>query len=118
MSLILDQFITTSNVPVVTGSQASPLIVTVSGLTVGSAMKQVYYLGTSGGVINITATPQISSGSTIGQELFLFGSSNTNYVVFNYGNGLQLAGSCYLVADECLHLEWTGTVWREVTRNL
>jgi hypothetical protein len=69
-----------------------------------------------GAPVDITADPQIASGTT-GQILIMEGKSDTNYITLNDDNGLHLHGRAVLKDDDMLLLYWNGTKWEEVTRN-
>jgi hypothetical protein len=119
----------TSNIPIVpppsnagalviTGSLGTPSsISSAGGLTVSNTNQRMYqFINSTGGAQIITATPQISASTVIGAELIIRGTSNTNYPIFNDGNGLDLNGSIALQAGNQIYLVWDGSNWSEVSR--
>lgn len=107
--------------PTVTGSYSSPISVSAaSGIgVVADTAHEVRYVASSGGEVNITANPQIEAGSTNGQVLKLVGTSDSDVVVLDNGDGLALNGSCRLVNRAIITLIWDSeqSVWQEETRN-
>lgn len=97
----------------VSGSEGSPMVIGTSGFTPTSDQRQLWFVVSSGGAVTVTASPQIAAGTIVGQELILMGTSDTDYPIFNDGNGLSLNGTCNLKSQESLPLIWTGSVWRE-----
>jgi hypothetical protein len=100
-------------------SVASPTsIVATSGLAITATdQRGQWYIQGSGGAVTVTASPQISAGSIIGQELMLDGVSDTNSVTFTNGSGLALNGNAVLGSGNVLTLFWNGSVWQEQARN-
>lgn len=100
------------------GSTSSPNQVTASGgiSSTGDA-RALMFLSSSGGSVAVTAVPQISAGTTIGQELRLVGTSDVNYIVLADGNGLAMNGSVALQNNVVQDLFWNGTVWVDSGRN-
>ena len=100
----------------VTGSRAAPIAITaVGGITPVGKRREVIYCEGDGGVVDISANPQIAVGASIGDELILVGSGNQ--IKLDNGDGLQLNGACYLVDGAVLMLRWDGSVWLESYRN-
>jgi hypothetical protein len=102
------------------GTPLAPLVITASGgITATNDQRQLQFVESAGGVVTITANPQISPGITIGQEMMLQGTSLTNYIVLNNGNGLSLNGPCGLGGPDfqVLGVFWNGQVWREMFRS-
>lgn len=96
------------------GSEANAANITASGLTpMPGIQRQMWFVKTLGGLVNVTGVPQIAPGTIIGQELLVVGVSDVNYPIFTDGNGLKLNGSISMNAIQSLKLVWTGTVWRE-----
>jgi hypothetical protein len=99
------------------GSTGAPLVVTATGGVVTNAsQRELQFLNSPGGEVAVTANPQVSPGSVIGQEMLLRGTSDTNYPVFSDGNGLSLNGLCKLTLNQTLPLFWDGSLWVEITR--
>jgi hypothetical protein len=102
---------------VVNGSISSPFIIDPSaGLTPANNQRNIYIVKSPGGPTMILANPQIAPGTTIGQELLISGTSDTDYPVFEDGNGLSLNGELQLKINQDVYLYWRGDVWRETTR--
>jgi len=115
---------TTGNGPQVdklllTGSQASPeAIVAGTGIAfVGTKARQLWIVQGSGGAVDISANPQISTGAFEGQELLIQGTSNANTVKLDQGTGLTLNGSITLGANDMIYLIYNNSTWVEVSRN-
>lgn len=71
----------------------------------------------SGGAVDITANPQISDGVK-GDRITLEGTSDTNTITLENGNGLSLMGgeSMVLKDGDKITLFYSGTDWVEVSR--
>lgn len=103
----------------VTGSYASPSLITVGGFTpAGRAIEKAYIKG-SGGPIDVTANPQVAAGTNDGDELEFECVDNTNSVKWDNGTGLALNGDYTMVKDSVLKLRWNAgaSKWTEVSRN-
>jgi hypothetical protein len=104
----------------VTGSRASPSTITAAGglvyNTAGSARQMWFITGDTTTGTDITANPQISLGSTVGQELIIVGRDSDRPVIFEDGNGLSLNGPWTAYANSVLYLVWDTSVWLEVNR--
>lgn len=81
-----------------------------------SGPRQIWFVATAAGEVIITANPQISAATTVGKELWVYGTSNDNYPVFNDGTGLALKGAWYGYANSILKLMWNGSAWAETGR--
>lgn len=102
---------------VANGSGISPQIITASvGIPATSDQRQLWFVASSGGAQTVTATPQIQAGTIIGQELYLQGTSATNYIRLQDGNGLSINGPIDLTNNGSILLVWNGSVWSEITR--
>jgi len=98
------------------GSTGSPVVVSSSGISSTSQQRQLYIVKTSSGAVNVTANPQITAGTVVGQELVIMGTSSSNYPIFSNGNGLSLNGTANITDNATLNLIWNGTVWSEQSR--
>ncbi len=99
---------------VVQATRASPTLITAAGgITSTSNQRQIIFVAGNGGAVNITANPQISAGSIIGQELRLVGRSATDTVQLDNGTGLSLNGTTVLGLDDVIDLFWDGSNWVE-----
>lgn len=99
------------------GSGASPISVHPAvGIYPTGDIRQLKYIVSPGGAQTVTAIPQIQPGSIVGQELWLKGESDTDYLIFNDGNGLSLNGSIQMKLNAALCLVWSGVVWEEFSR--
>ena len=106
------------------GSTGSPRsVVAATGITSGAshmsttANKQmVFVVGSISGESDVSANPQITNGTIVGQEMRLVGTSDANYILLEDGNGLSLNGPWYSYNNDTLDLYWNGTVWSEFSR--
>lgn len=73
--------------------------------------RQLRFLGSTGGIVNVTANPQIAAGGIIGQELLIVGTSDTDYIILQDGTGLSLNGPISLQNNVATLLFWNGGVW-------
>lgn len=110
--------------PQVFGSRATPRdVVAGTGIVSGSshmsttALAQYVFIQGSGGAVTVSANPQISNGTIVGQTIILQGRSDTNTVTLSNGTGLSLNGSAVMGADDILSLIWDGTSWTEMSRS-
>lgn len=100
------------------GSPGSPVLITAAGgITSTADRKQVVYTVSSVGVTTITANPQISAGTKVGDTMLVEGTSDANYIIFNDGNGLYMNGPIMLKANVGVSFHWNGVVWHEDFRN-
>lgn len=104
--------------PTVTGSDASPIaVVAGTGITFsGSAYFNIKFIEGSGGPVNISASPQIAVGSSVGQRLTLISKSAANTVTLEHGDGLSLNGAWVGGLDSVIALVWNGSQWMEESR--
>lgn len=102
----------------ITGSTGTPQSITAAGgiAFTGGQSRALWFIQGSGGAVTVTASPQVAAATTIGQELVLEGTSDTNTVTLNDGTGLSLNGSATLYNHSSLYLVWDGTVWAETGR--
>jgi len=105
-----------SQVNPVTGSAGSPTNIGASGgVTATAAVPfQTQWVQGSGGPIVVTANPQISAGTVVGQILYLIGSSDTNSLSISDGSGLSLNGTMVLYNHSAISLIWDGSLWSEM----
>lgn len=98
---------------------------TAQSLSVGSQISanlaSVTVAG-NGGAIDLTSNPQIATPNAIGQQVRIWGSSDTNTVKLDTGNGLLLSGgtSFTLGLNDCIQLEarsLSPVIWAEVARS-
>lgn len=103
---------------IVTGTRAAPaLISAATGISFsGSSSRQLWFIEGNGGEVNITASPQIAAGVTLGQELVLMGRNDAAIVILEDGTGLSLNGEMFLGAAAVLSLVWDGVNWVEASR--
>lgn len=97
----------------VTGTRASPSLITTAGITPGGYGDEVAFIAGNGGAIDVTANPQIVAGTTVGQTLELIGRHATNTVLLEDGAGLDLNGAWLGALSSVLGLRWDGTNWVE-----
>lgn len=100
------------------GTRASPTAITAGTGVVfsGTAYANVYFIQGNGGAVTVTANPQISAATNVGQELILIGRSATNTVTLSDGTGLSLNGPVVLGLDSIITLVWDSTNWVEKSR--
>lgn len=103
---------------VVTGSLASPTLITAAGgITPVGALVEYIFVAGSGGAVDISANPQIAAGTQIGQRLIIIGCSDTDTVGLDDGDGLFLQGQAVLKKYNVLKLIWVDTGWMDDGRN-
>lgn len=104
--------------PDLSGTRASPTaIVAGTGIVfAGINYSNYHFIQGSGGAVNISANPQITAGTNVGQRLTLIGRDNTNTVTIEDGDGLSLNGSAVLAADSAIDLVWDSVNWVELAR--
>lgn len=105
-------------IPYTFGTPASPIqIVATSGILLTSDLaEQTLFIKGSGGAVNITASPQITAGTRVGQKLRLIAKDNTNTVQLDDGTGLDMAGPWVGVNNSVIEFFWDGSVWVETSR--
>ncbi len=101
----------------VSGSLGSPTLITASGITPLASLDQLMFIAGSGGPVDVTTNPQISAGTAVGQKLELRGTNDTNTVLLENGNGLNLKGPWLGESGSVIGLGWDGTNWYERYRN-
>jgi len=99
---------------VATSSYASPSSISTSISIPTDIRARVYLVGSGGPVVD----PTLGTGST-GQELFLFGTSDTNTVELNDASNLKLSGPIVIkdTTEICLHWIDGLNKWVEASRN-
>jgi len=101
---------------------SSPEPITVAGVTTSDAVTEIMYVVGSPGAVNITANPQISApptaGTRDGQRLILIGTHDTNTVLLEHGNGLNINGNMLLKSGASIELIFDNgtTTWFEICR--
>lgn len=107
-----------SSTPNISGTRGSPDAITAGGGVSfsGSSYSNISFIAGSGGAVTVTANPQISAASAVGQKLVLISRSATNTVTLADGNGLSLNGSWVGGLDSVLSLVWDGSAWVEESR--
>jgi len=103
---------------VTSGTRASPNNITAGGgITFGGQQRELVFIQGSGGHVNVTASPQITAGTAVGQELTLVGRNDSQTVTLENGDILELNGDISLGASDILSLVWDGSFWVEISRN-
>jgi hypothetical protein len=82
-----------------------------------SYRRQAIFTVSATGQVSITANPQIQAGTNVGQEMLLWGTSDTDFITLHTSDGLLLRGDMDLTNGACLGLMWNGSVWAEMWRN-
>jgi len=104
---------------VVYGNRLAGLsIAAASTIATSTDQRQMRFLQSTGGSYMLSSTPQIASSATVGAELLLMGTSSTDYIILQDGNGFSLNGNCNLTDNQALYCVSDGSVWREVSRRM
>lgn len=112
-----DDFVTRGYINTIRGTYNTPETFTATGITpTANVWREVIFTESNGGEVDISTNPQIADGDLVGQQLILWGTSNTDYLLFENANGLNLNGQMALKAVECLGLMWNGNQWAEMFR--
>lgn len=99
------------------GSTGTPVTVSAAGgVTSTGDQRALIFTNSAGGAVTVTASPQISAGTIVGQELRLVGTSDTNYISLADGTGLSLNGQILLKQNITIDLWWNGSLWVESSR--
>lgn len=99
------------------GTRAAPLDITAAGgITSHGTQTELQFVHGSPGVVTISANPQITAGTQVGQILTLMGTDDTNTLTLSNGNGLVMNGDCTLLNDSVIGFVWDGTNWCELYR--
>lgn len=105
--------LTAYNTPLATGN-----VTASTGITSGMLSGVIYYNGSS--AIDITANPQIATPTT-GRIIIIVGSSDTNTLRLDDGNGLQLVGGTSFIIGrfDTITLLYVSTLssWVELYRS-
>lgn len=106
----------TLTTPTVTGSRASPSLLTAGGgiAFTGTNYFNMWFVAGNAGAVDISANPQIAAGTNAGQRLMLVGRHDTNTIRLEDGTGLKLKGGSaevYLFADSTAEFVFDGTNW-------
>jgi len=90
-------------------------VAAATGITSTQAKADSYLVvGGNGGAVDITASPQIGAGYA-GQLTVIRGTSDTNTVKFDDGDGMKMAASCTLGLNDILMIFFDGTsTWIEI----
>ncbi len=101
-----------------TGTLGGATAITASGgITPANATPfECQYIAGSGGAVTVTATNPVAIGSSTGQILILYGTSDTNTVTLTEGTNLSMNGNVTLGVDDMIALLWNGTYWNEIAR--
>ena len=104
--------------PGISGTDASPTIVTAgAGVVFSGSLYANYYFLSAASAITVSATPQITAGTLVGQKLIIITKSATNTITLADGNGLSLNGPWVGGLDSSIELVWNGNAkWVEVSR--
>jgi len=101
----------TLNAAVATGT-----ITDATGITSVMLKRYIYY--SEAAATDITSNPQIVNGAA-GQIITIIGSSDTNTLTLDDGDGLRLSAQCVLGAGDTITLYYDGTLadWIEIGRS-
>ncbi len=91
-------------------------ITDATGITTAMLSRYIYY--SEAAATDITSNPQIVNG-TAGQIITIIGSSDTNTLTLDDGDGLRLSAQCVLGAGDTITLYYDGTLadWIEIGRS-
>ncbi len=103
--------------PLIQGTRASGIAVTTAGITALARTREEIIFTTCAGVVDVSANPQISAGTMIGQKLLIVHRHATNTLLLQDSDGLAINGDCLMALNSTLELMWEGTVWLETGRN-
>jgi hypothetical protein len=106
------------------GSTGSPRsVVAATGITSGASHMSttandqiIFVVGSVAGESDISASPQITAGTIVGQRMQIHGTSDTDYIKLDDGTGLSLDGPWFSYNKTNLSLIWDGSVWVETSR--
>lgn len=97
---------------------ATTRMATTATLPVSGVQRELCFVSGNAGPIVLAGMPRIAAGTTVGQELTLVGTSDTNWLTIpDNGEGVALNGDCVLITNSVLSLVWDGAAWLEVSRN-
>ena len=113
-----DDFITRGYINTITGSTGTPETITAGGgiTPTSNVWREVIFIESDGGAVDLTANPQIVAGTLVGQILILYGTSDTDYITLDHSAGLILNGSFDLRGSHIMALMWNGGNWAELYR--
>lgn len=100
----------------VRGTMVAPLEIDETvGIEVERSSRQLAFISSQSGegAQEITANPQIEAGTSLGQELILVGTSDTDYIKLVSGSGLYLSSPRFLKLNQIIRLIWSGLLWVE-----
>lgn len=88
-------------------------------VTMGSEIRKIIYLSSTGGAVTLDSTTPLSAGTTAGYERVLIGESDSNTVQIDSSGNASLNGSIVLGLNDALYLVWNGATskWVEVSRS-
>ena len=91
-------------------------ITDATGITAGMLSRYMYY--SEAAATDISSDPQIADGAP-GQIITIIGSSDTNTLTLDDGDGLRLSAQCVLGAGDTITLYYDGTLadWIEIGRS-
>jgi hypothetical protein len=104
----------TQGAPTISGTIAAPINVTVAGIIFsGLEYNNIMFVQGSAGPIAVTANPQISVGTNVGQKLRLIQKSAVNSISFTDGTGLSLLGGPLVLdtLNQSAEFIWDGANW-------
>lgn len=106
---------------VVVGDSNNPVdIAGASGIDeLTSTADHLVYLESDGGAVTVSANPGIAAGQRDGQKLRLAGTSDSNSLQLNHGNGLIMNGSYVFKQYSFMEFSWDeqASLWIETYRN-
>lgn len=102
----------------VTGTYAAPSLISAAvGVAISDTPNEFIFIKGNGGAIDITAIPQIPAATTEGSMLTIMGTSATDTVRFDTGDGLSINGPYILGLNESITLIFVGGLWQDIATN-
>lgn len=101
-----------------TGSLASPQLISspTGSIVLGGYQRELVFIQGDGGPVGL-ANPPITSGTVVGQEVYIIGTSDTDTVEM-FSNGNIVCNGVYIMKNHSfIYLIWDGSNWVEVSRN-
>lgn len=102
---------------VAAGTTSSPINISAGGGITPLALgkRQIHFVQGSAGPVEVTTAARVGDGVDLGNEIFIVGCSDDNWVGLADGNNLRLNGDKTLVNGSVLGLIWDGLDWLENT---
>ena len=94
------------------GSRASPTLITAGGgITFGGFAHECQFVAGNAVPVTISADPQITDGTVVGQRVTLIGCSDTDTLTVESARGILSNGTVVLILGGIATYFWDGTDW-------